>query len=52
VGIVATGFCHPDGILPLFSSTRSANFAATDSSSQIASGRFVIYNKFIVNDFI
>jgi hypothetical protein len=37
VEIAATGFCHPDGILQLFLSTRSANFAAADSSSsQIA----------------
>jgi hypothetical protein len=32
VGIAATGFCYPGGILQLFSSTRSANFAAADSS--------------------
>jgi hypothetical protein len=43
VGIAATGFCHPGGILQLFLSTRSANFVATDSSSsQIASKEFVI----------
>jgi hypothetical protein len=34
-------------------SSRSTNFATADSSNnQIASGRFVIYNKFIVSDFI
>jgi hypothetical protein len=33
VGIAAIGFCYPGGILPIFSSTRSANFAAADSSS-------------------
>jgi hypothetical protein len=42
VGIAATGFCYPDGILQLFSSTRSANFAAAKSSNQIASTEFVI----------
>jgi hypothetical protein len=36
VGIAATGFCYPGGILQLFSSTRSSNFSATNSSSQIA----------------
>jgi hypothetical protein len=41
VGIVATGFCHPDGILQLFSTTRSTNFAAALSSSQIASTEFI-----------
>jgi hypothetical protein len=35
VGIAATGFCYPGGILQLFSTARSANFTAADSSSQI-----------------
>jgi hypothetical protein len=40
VGIAATGFCYPGGILQLFSSTRSANFATANSSNnQIASRR-------------
>jgi hypothetical protein len=37
VGIVTTGFCYPGGILQIFLSARSANFAAASSSSQIAS---------------
>jgi hypothetical protein len=39
VGIAATGFCYPGGILQLFFlSTRSTNFSTTDSSNnQIAS---------------
>jgi hypothetical protein len=52
VGIAATGFCNPGGVLQFFSLIRSANFVAADSSSPIASGRFVIYSKFIVNNFI
>jgi hypothetical protein len=36
VGIAVTRFCYPGGILQLFSSTRSTNFVAADSSSQIA----------------
>jgi hypothetical protein len=43
VGIAATGFCYPGGILQLFSSTRSTNFTTADSSSsQIASTEFII----------
>jgi hypothetical protein len=41
VGIAATGFCHPGGILQLFSMTKSANFAAAISSSQIASTELI-----------
>jgi hypothetical protein len=40
VGIAATGFCYPGGILKKNSSTKSANFAAADSS-QIASCRII-----------
>jgi hypothetical protein len=40
VGIATAGFCYPGGILKIFSSTRSANFAAADSS-QIASRRII-----------
>jgi hypothetical protein len=51
VGIAATGFCYPGGILQafhrqdqqIFSSTRSANFTAADNrSSQIDSTEFII----------
>jgi hypothetical protein len=43
VGIAATGFCYPGGILQIFSSTRSANFmAARNRSSQIDSTEFII----------
>jgi hypothetical protein len=45
VGIATTEFCHPGGILQLFSSTKSANFAATDSSnSQIASSQSIFFD--------
>jgi hypothetical protein len=33
VGITVTGFCYPGGILQLFSSTRSAKFAAADEAA-------------------
>jgi hypothetical protein len=42
VGIAATGFCYPGGILQLFSSTRSTNFVAANRSSQIDSTEFII----------
>jgi hypothetical protein len=43
VGIAATRFCHPGGILQIFSSTRSTNFTAADNrSSQIDSTEFII----------
>jgi hypothetical protein len=42
VGIAATGFCHPGGILQLFSLRRSANFSTADSSYQIDSTEFII----------
>jgi hypothetical protein len=44
MGIAATGFCYPGGILQIFSSTRSANFtaAAHNRSSQIDSTEFII----------
>jgi hypothetical protein len=43
VGIAATGFCYPGGILQIFSSTRSTNFTAADNrSSQIDSTEFII----------
>jgi hypothetical protein len=45
-GIAATGFCYPGRILQLFSSARSTNLAAADSSSQIASSHLV----FIINN--
>jgi hypothetical protein len=45
VGIAATGFCYPGGILQLFLSTRSANFMAADSS-QIASRWIISFNAF------
>jgi hypothetical protein len=38
-----TGFYYPSGILQLFSLTRSASFAAADSSSRIASA-FVLFD--------
>jgi hypothetical protein len=47
VGIAATGFCYPGGILQIFSSSRSANFAAADSSSQIASSHRVYIGEFL-----
>jgi hypothetical protein len=48
VEIAATGFCYPGGILQLFSSTKSANFAAADgSSNQIASCWTIIFNNWI-----
>jgi hypothetical protein len=34
MGIAATEFCYPDGILQLFLSTRSANFLTADSNKQ------------------
>jgi hypothetical protein len=43
VGIAATEFCYPGGILQIFSSTRSANFtAAHNRSSQIDSTEFIV----------
>jgi hypothetical protein len=43
MGIAATGFCYPGGILQIFSSTRSANFtAAHNRSIHIASTEFII----------
>jgi hypothetical protein len=33
VGIVATGFCYPGGILQIFLSTRSAKFATADEAA-------------------
>jgi hypothetical protein len=45
VGIAATGFCYPGGILQLFLSTRSATFAAADSS-QITSRWIISFNAF------
>jgi hypothetical protein len=45
VGIAMTGFYHPDGILQIFLSIRSASFAATNSSSiQITSCRIISFN--------
>jgi hypothetical protein len=58
VGIAATGFCYLGGILQLFhrrhqqifsTSSRSTNFAAADSSIQIASTKFVINKQRHVN---
>jgi hypothetical protein len=40
MGIAATGFCYPSGILQLFLSTRSRNFAAANSSRS----RIIIFN--------
>jgi hypothetical protein len=40
VGIAATGFCYPGGILQLFLSTRSRNFTTTNSSRS----RIIIFN--------
>jgi hypothetical protein len=52
VGIAATGFCYPGGILQLFhrryqqifsTSTRSASFAAANGSSRLASSQIISF---------
>jgi hypothetical protein len=50
VGIAATGFCNPGWILQIFSLSRSAKFAAADSSSQIASNHLVYIGKSLHNN--
>jgi hypothetical protein len=54
MGIAATGFCHPGGILQLFLSTRSTNFAAAAAArslEQIRAGfDMVIIDKIFINN--
>jgi hypothetical protein len=54
VGIAATEFCHPGGILQLFSKTRSTNFAAAAAArslQQIRAGSdMVIIDKIFINN--
>jgi hypothetical protein len=54
VGIAATGFCNPGGILQLFLMIRSTNFAAAaaaKSLQQIRAGSdMVIIDKIFINN--